>query len=133
MKITKRVHRTAMGKEIDMQTLMLQNEKAIALGNANLNARGDQIDARGNIVKKREELAQEYYRANPKAVRDEPLEEDNVTEVKVQKKSKVLKDPVIAPAPIAATLSEAEKAEFDDQDDVANAYASSIIKSKERS
>lgn len=129
MKIPKKVHRTAMGKEIDMQTLMLQNERAIALGNANLNARGDQIDARGNIVKKREELAQDYYRANPKAVRDEPLEEDNVTETKVTKKPKATKEAAI---PIASTVSKAEKAEFDAHDNVANAYAKEIIKNKEK-
>ena len=66
----KKVYKTAMGKEVDIHQLALINEKSIALGNANLNARGDQIDSRGNIVKKREDLAQEYYRANPKAVRD---------------------------------------------------------------
>lgn len=76
----KRVYKTAMGRELDIHQLGLINEKAIALGNANLNARGDQIDSRGKVIKKREELAQEYYRANPKAVRDniEVSEDSNV-------------------------------------------------------
>ena len=67
----KKVYRTALGKEIDIQQLSLLNERAVALGNANLNARGDQVDAHGKIIKKREELAQEYYRSNPKAVRND--------------------------------------------------------------
>lgn len=131
MKITKKVHRTAMGREIDMQTLQLTNEKAIALGNANLNARGDQIDARGNIVKRREELAQEYYRANPKAVRDEPLEEDKIVseETKVSKKLKTNKELMV---PIPTTISPSESAKFDESDDAASIYANDIIKNKDK-
>jgi len=79
MKVRK-IYKTAMGKELDIHNLTMKNEKAIALGNANLNARGDQIDAKGKIVRKREQLAQDYYRANPKAVRDEILEEDNLSD-----------------------------------------------------
>ena len=75
-----RIYRTALGKEIDIQQLSLLNERTVALGNANLNARGDQVDAHGRIIKKREELAQEYYRSNPKAVRnDTEITEDKIT------------------------------------------------------
>ena len=117
-----------MGKQIDMQTLMLQNEKTVALGNASLNARGDEIDSRGNIVKKREELAQDYYRANPKAVKDSPLEEDNVvaTQEKPKKKTNAKTEPV------ASQLSEADMKELEEHDNAADLYASEIIKNKER-
>jgi hypothetical protein len=128
MKLTKKVYRTAMGKQIDMQTLMLQNEKTVALGNASLNARGDEIDSRGNIVKKREELAQDYYRANPKAVKDAPLEEDNVvsTQEKLKKKTTAKTEPV------ASQLSEADMKALEEYDNAADQYASEIIKNKER-
>jgi hypothetical protein len=131
MKIAIKVYRSAMGKEIDMQTLMLQNEKTIALGNANLNARGDQVDARGNIIKRREDLAQDYYRSNPKAVRDEPLEEDKVVaeEAKVSKKTKASKELRV---PIPTTISPSESAEFNDSDDAASIYANDIIKNKDK-
>jgi len=44
------VYRTAMGKKLDMGALMAKNEKARAVSNAKLNARGDVIDAQGKIV-----------------------------------------------------------------------------------
>ena len=39
-----------MGKKLDMGALMAKNEKARAVSNAKLNARGDVIDAQGKIV-----------------------------------------------------------------------------------
>ena len=60
--------RTNSGKMLDMDALMLQGEKEIALGNMKVNARGDKIGAGGKIVKKKEDVAREYYANNPKAV-----------------------------------------------------------------
>ena len=90
----KKVYRTALGREIDIQQLALTNEKMVALGNANLNARGDQVDARGKVIKKREELAQEYYRTNPKAVRDE----STLVEDRVEVTDQAMVSPTVVPA-----------------------------------
>ena len=60
--------RTNQGQMLDMDNLMLQGEKEIALGNMKVNARGDKIGTGGKIVKKKEEVAREYYANNPKAV-----------------------------------------------------------------
>ena len=46
-----KTYRTANGKNIDFGAMILANETAPALGNMNVNARGDQIDAAGNITK----------------------------------------------------------------------------------
>ncbi len=43
-------YRTAMGKTVDMAALAARNEKVRAVGNMNVNARGDTIDATGKIV-----------------------------------------------------------------------------------
>ena len=43
-------YRSAMGKTIDMASLSAKNEKVRAVGNMNVNARGDTIDAQGKIV-----------------------------------------------------------------------------------
>lgn len=43
-------HRTAMGKTIDMASLVAKNEKVRAVGNMSVNARGDTIDSQGKIV-----------------------------------------------------------------------------------
>ena len=60
--------RTNQGQHLDMEGLALRNEKAVAVGNMNTNARGDQLDAEGNIVRTKTEQAQAYYANNPKAV-----------------------------------------------------------------
>lgn len=41
---------TAMGKSIDMEALALRNEKVRAVGNMNVNARGDIIDSNNQII-----------------------------------------------------------------------------------
>lgn len=45
------VHRTARGNAIDMSTLVAKNEKTRAVGNMNVNARGDIIDNQNKISK----------------------------------------------------------------------------------
>lgn len=45
------IHRTAMGKTIDMSALQAKNERVRAVGNMGVNARGDTIDSHGRIIK----------------------------------------------------------------------------------
>ena len=45
------IYRTAMGKNVDMSSLASRNEKVRAVGNMNVNARGDTIDAQGRVIK----------------------------------------------------------------------------------
>jgi hypothetical protein len=45
------IHRTAMGKTVDMSAILAKNEKTRAVGNMGVNARGDTIDAHGRIIK----------------------------------------------------------------------------------
>ena len=44
-------YRTALGKTVDMAALQTRNERTRAVGNMSVNARGDTIDAFGNVVK----------------------------------------------------------------------------------
>ena len=59
------------GVELDMEKLNLQNELLPAVGNMNVNARGDELGPGGKITKTREQILQDYYAANPRAVRPE--------------------------------------------------------------
>jgi predicted DNA-binding protein (UPF0251 family) len=43
-------YRTAQGKVVDMSQLVAKNEKTRAVGNMNVNARGDTIDGQGRII-----------------------------------------------------------------------------------
>ena len=59
------------GKRVDMDLLRKKNELTPAIGNARVNARGDELGPGGKIVRKREEIVREYYEKNPNAVRDD--------------------------------------------------------------
>lgn len=59
------VHRSASGKEVDMEKLRAQNELTLAVGNARVNARGDEIGPGGKIVRKREDIMSEYFKGKP--------------------------------------------------------------------
>lgn len=67
----KTAYRTMQGKEIDLEKLRMRNEMTLAVGNARVNARGDQLGPGGKIIKKREDIMAEYYANNPNAVKEE--------------------------------------------------------------
>jgi hypothetical protein len=58
------VYRSANGREVDMDKLRLQNETAMAVGNAKVNARGDELGPGGKIIRKREDVLKEYFKGN---------------------------------------------------------------------
>lgn len=66
-------YRTMQGKVVDLDKLALKNELVPAIGNARVNARGDELGPGGKIIRKREEIMAEYYEKNPNAVPDEPI------------------------------------------------------------
>jgi len=70
-----RTYRSMQGREIDMDKLMGRNELMPAIGNAKVNARGDELGPGGQIVRKREEVIAEYYDDNPKAIPERRAEE----------------------------------------------------------
>lgn len=53
--MTGKVYKSAQGKTVDLGAIMLQNEKVRAVGNMNVNARGDRIDEHGNPIVSRSE------------------------------------------------------------------------------
>ena len=68
------IYRSAQGKQVDMSALMARNEQTRAVGiqatgdgkkttGLKVNARGDTIDARGNIVKSMNQKRAESYAA----------------------------------------------------------------------
>lgn len=65
-----KVYKTMQGKTVDMDMLRKRNEMTPAVGNARVNARGDELGAGGQIVRKKEDVVKEYYE-NSKGVADE--------------------------------------------------------------
>lgn len=61
--MTKSVYRTAQGKMVDMGALRLKNEKVRAVGNMKVNARGDVIDDKGEVIQtKNEQVSRQHSR-----------------------------------------------------------------------
>lgn len=67
-------YKTMMGKEIDMDKLIAQNELMPAIGNMKVNARGDELGPGGKIIRKREEVMAQYYETNPKSLANRVVE-----------------------------------------------------------
>lgn len=67
--------KTMRGRTLDVGAIMAQNETTVALGNAKMNARGDIIGPGGQIVRRKEQIAQEYHKRNPNAVKTVSLKE----------------------------------------------------------
>ena len=59
--MTKNIYRTAQGKLVDMGKLFLQNEGARAVGNMNVNARGDVIDDNNRVIAKKNDQVNRQY------------------------------------------------------------------------
>ena len=59
-----RVYVSAAGKQIDIDSLRLQNERVIAVGNAGVNARGDRLGEGGAVVQTRDHAAGAFHRNN---------------------------------------------------------------------
>lgn len=60
--MTKKIYRTAQGKTIDLGALILQNENIRAVGNMNVNARGDQLDSANQSINNKNRQVQRQYR-----------------------------------------------------------------------
>ena len=73
--MAKKTYRTANGRMVDFGALLSQNENVPALGNMNVNARGDEIAPDGNIVKTREDVMREYHAMNTMIPQDGSIPE----------------------------------------------------------
>lgn len=96
----RKVYRTMQGKQVDIDLLIKRNELTPAVGNARVNARGDELGPGGKIVKKREEVIKDYYSGIT------PVEEEPVRKVKKAKAQ-----------PEVADITPAEEAMMDEFDD----------------
>jgi hypothetical protein len=56
--MTKQVYQTAQGQSVDLGAIVLKNEHVRAVGNMNVNARGDKIDGDNRIVDERSQQTQ---------------------------------------------------------------------------
>ena len=60
--MTRKIYKSAMGKTVDLGALLLQNEQVRAVGNMNINARGDVVDSNNKVVDQKNRQVQRHYR-----------------------------------------------------------------------
>ena len=68
----KRMYRTMQGRMVDIEKLRAANESVQAVGNMNVNARGDVLGAGGQIVTPKEQIIKKYYEQPKGMVSDTP-------------------------------------------------------------
>jgi hypothetical protein len=59
--MTKEIHRSANGKSVDMGSLRLRNENVRAVGNMKVNARGDLVDDKNQVITPKNQQVNQAY------------------------------------------------------------------------
>jgi glycyl-tRNA synthetase (class II) len=62
--MSQNIRKTAQGKSINMDNLLLANETIVAVGNMKVNARGDELGPGGSVLRTRDQVMAEYYASN---------------------------------------------------------------------
>jgi len=68
-----KTYKSMQGKIVDIDLLRQRNELTPAVGNARVNARGDELGRGGAIVRTREEILKDYYNSNVGMPSERPL------------------------------------------------------------
>jgi len=84
------IYKSMQGKQIDMDLLRQRNELTPAVGNAKVNARGDELGPGGKIIRKKEEVLREYYESSSSMP----------DEIAVKKSNQTNETPVVETQPI---------------------------------
>jgi outer membrane biosynthesis protein TonB len=69
----KRMYRSMQGRMIDIEKLRAANETVPAVGNMNVNAKGDVLGAGGKVVTPKETVIRKYYEQPKGMVSDTPV------------------------------------------------------------
>ena len=88
-------HITMRGEVIDMNRLRSINSDTLAIGNANLNARGDIIGKRGVVLKTQEQIEAEWENsrlAREASVRAADLKSEDIVPVATPAKKQLIAD-----------------------------------------
>ena len=95
----KRMYRTMQGRMVDIEKLRAANESVQAVGNMNVNARGDVLGAGGKVVTSKAQVMQQYYEKPKGMVDDTPTRSQPTPAPKVEAKPQVKKMTPVASKP----------------------------------
>ena len=109
----KRMYRTIQGRMVDIEKLRAANESVQAVGNMNVNARGDVLGAGGQVVTPKSQIIKKYYEQPKGMVSDTPSKGKTMPAPKAEAVKTVQKmTPVAAkPAPKKTVAPQPKKVE----------------------
>ena len=109
----KRMYRTMQGRMVDIEKLRAANESVQAVGNMNVNAKGDVLGPGGQIVTTKEKIISKYYEQPKGMVSDTPSKGKPMPAPKTEPVKTVQKmTPVAAkPAPKKTVAPQPKKVE----------------------
>lgn len=108
-------YKTARGKRFDMGEFAQSNDNARAVGNMNVNAKGDILGQGGHIIKKREEVVREFYHEAPTQEATVSLKAEATPKDKMATGTPVAETPVdtfISPEEAMQTLLDQQRGTF---------------------
>jgi hypothetical protein len=85
------------GRMVDIEKLRAANESVQAVGNMNVNAKGDVLGAGGQVVTPKEKIIQKYYEQPKGMVSDTPTKNKPMPAPKAEPKQTVQKMNPVAP------------------------------------
>ena len=132
--MTKRVYKTAQGQLIDIGAIILQNETVRAVGNMNVNARGDLLDGNNRVIdQKNQQVSRQHKRLSQASstVSTKPLHTSTVAarQSRAAAQAPVAPEPTLEPDQIAELV--AIELEAGEPPPVLTGLASAIAKSKQ--
>ena len=93
--MTSRTYRTAQGKTVDLGQLILQNENVRAVGNMNVNARGDRLDSSNKVIdSKNQQVQRQHQRQIASNVSDQPVHTSNIHARRPKKVEEIKTTPI---------------------------------------
>jgi 23S rRNA A1618 N6-methylase RlmF len=90
------MHRTANGKTIDMNALRTKNEHVRAVGNMNVNARGDIIDSENRVINDNNKRMNAMYN---KTTANPPVHRQSQSSQPVIQQQNFIAQPAVVDAP----------------------------------
>ena len=98
----RKIYRSANGKNIDLDLLISRNELTPAVGNAKVNARGDELGPGGKIVRQKEDVLKDYCTQSTSVANEsvsKAIQETATQEPAIQEPApKVVKEEVSKPS-----------------------------------
>ena len=109
----KRMYRTMQGRLVDIDKLRAANESVTAVGNMNVNARGDVLGPGGKIIKSKNAVMNEYYQTPKGVAQDTPIKKVEQPKLEpkieqVQTMNPTVQEPKTAPRKTVRTAPKKE-------------------------